>query len=472
MAEMSMVETLTIWNDGVSLMDQGKFQDALMNFIALEGRTDSSQQLITSGRNLFNIGQTYLALGDFEKAAESFQSSVEKDKMMAVAHFMLGNVNLALNRNEQALQNFNDANFYLRGNKLINYQQLGLKFKLYLCEITANRAIAHSRLGDVQEARDDFLMAMQSKVEPRHSIIDDSLLCWQSGQNVEPLMVPSHAVFQPQKKHIAAIQEKRDFLGQSKVLAVNEVAKFPESRPRTPTPSRRTSANEKPAEEKKAEEHLPEAKEAASGRMALLQDLRKKETRKSLKRVSVPLEPPTKSLPHLPERPSSPRRPPPEPRAALTLPTRTGAQSRSPMLQRKKISLPATSLETQAESDRKSQRLSGFELKPPDKPLPPAPKSKSPVAPRRISAPAYLSNARDVSVQLILTRAVKVDSEASAEDLVRAAADTFNMPEGSFALWYKRNGQLLELRDRDLEEILGSPANERETIYCYANNAE
>ena len=30
-------------------------------------------------------------------------------------------------------------------------------------------------------------------------------------------MVPSHAVFQPQKKHIAAIQEKRDFLGQSKV---------------------------------------------------------------------------------------------------------------------------------------------------------------------------------------------------------------------------------------------------------------
>ena len=173
----------------------------------------------------------------------------------------------------------------------------------------------------------------------------------------------------------------------------------------------------------------------ASGRMALLQDLRKKETRKSLKRVSVPLEPPTKSLPHLPERPSSPRRPPPELRAALTLPTRTGAQSRSPMLQRKKISLPATSLETQAESDRKSQRLSGFELKPPDKPLPPAPKSKSPVAPRRISAPAYLSNARDVSVQLILTRAVKVDSEASAEDLVRAAADTFNMPEGSFALW-------------------------------------
>ena len=65
-----MVETLTLWNDGVSLMEQGNFQDDLMKFIALEGRTDSSQQLITSGRNLFNIGQTYLALGKLDRAAK------------------------------------------------------------------------------------------------------------------------------------------------------------------------------------------------------------------------------------------------------------------------------------------------------------------------------------------------------------------------------------------------------------------
>jgi len=38
-------------------------------------------------------------------------------------------------RDREALQNFTDSQFYLRGNKLINYQQLGLKFKLYLCEV-------------------------------------------------------------------------------------------------------------------------------------------------------------------------------------------------------------------------------------------------------------------------------------------------------------------------------------------------
>ena len=73
MAEMSKAEIITTWKAGVSLMEQGYFQDALMKFIALEGRTDCSQQLITSGRNLFNIGQTYLALGEFEEAAKVFK---------------------------------------------------------------------------------------------------------------------------------------------------------------------------------------------------------------------------------------------------------------------------------------------------------------------------------------------------------------------------------------------------------------
>mgnify|MGYP000132114049 FL=1 len=70
MTEMSMVETLTIWSLGVSSMDAGEFEDALKKFSVLEGRADSSQQLITSGRNLFNIGQAYFALGELENAAQ------------------------------------------------------------------------------------------------------------------------------------------------------------------------------------------------------------------------------------------------------------------------------------------------------------------------------------------------------------------------------------------------------------------
>ena len=52
-------------------------------------------------------------------------------------------------------------------------------YVLFLHQILTNRAIAHSRLGDFQEARDDFLMAQQCTVEPRHNIIEDCLQCWQ-----------------------------------------------------------------------------------------------------------------------------------------------------------------------------------------------------------------------------------------------------------------------------------------------------
>lgn len=127
MKEMSTVEILKIWKDGVTFMEKGNYEEALKNFMALEGRTDSSQQLITSGRNLFNIGQMYLALGRMEMAAQvwhitgvcmflllsrwsnndyydllhfykAFEESIAKDPMMAIAHYTLGSVNLALDR--------------------------------------------------------------------------------------------------------------------------------------------------------------------------------------------------------------------------------------------------------------------------------------------------------------------------------------------------------------------------------------
>ena len=73
MVDMSMAETSAVWGEGVSLMAKGHFQAALMKFIVLERRSYSSQLLITSGRNLFNIGQTYVALGKPDCASEVFE---------------------------------------------------------------------------------------------------------------------------------------------------------------------------------------------------------------------------------------------------------------------------------------------------------------------------------------------------------------------------------------------------------------
>lgn len=445
-------------------MKKGNFEEALTNFTTLEGRKDSSHQLISPGKNLFNIGQMYLALGRMDLAAKAFEESIEKDKMSAVAHFMLGNVNLALNRNERALKNFSDATLHLRGNKLINYRQLGLKAELYLCEILVNRAITHSRLGDVQEARNDFLMALQSKVEPRHRIIEDLLLCWQSGQCVEYIKLPSNAVFQPSKKDIDALNGNCNFVEKSKVIAEVKVRRFPTSRSRPAAKQPPSSTPSKAVvDEQLPEQHLLQAEQAASRRHALLNDLRKQETRRSLKKVPSRTEPPKKPLPGFPQRAESPRRPPPSPRDFPT--QRSGAEYLSPFTCRKKAFGPIT-----PPSAANTRPRSPIDMGPPSKPLAPFPRPKSPLPSREIPSPAQCGKGRNVT--LVLTRSVKVDESASIQDLLRAAANTFELSEDSFTLWCLKNNQLTALQDQDLENLLRSPADSNQKVFCYLNKPE
>ncbi|XP_020628407.1 uncharacterized protein LOC110065597 [Orbicella faveolata] len=113
-------------------------------------------------------------------------------------------------------------------------------------------------------------------------------------------------------------------------------------------------------------------------------------------------------------------------------------------------------------------------MKPPSKPLPPAPRSKSPLPHRSVSSPAESSAKNDVTVtvQLVLTRSIKVDEAASTQDLLRAAANTFKLPEDAFALWCMKNDQLEALQDQDLGEILRSPPDNKPTVYCYENKSE
>ena len=64
-----MVETLQIWNEAVSLTEKGSYEQALERFLSLEER-DSAGLIITSARNLFNIGQIYLSMGRTNMAAQ------------------------------------------------------------------------------------------------------------------------------------------------------------------------------------------------------------------------------------------------------------------------------------------------------------------------------------------------------------------------------------------------------------------
>ena len=87
---------------------------------------------------------------------------------------------------EEALANFNDTLLYLRGNKDINYEQLGLKYKLYSCEVLFNRGLCYVYLKQKETGLSDLKYAAREKVTPEHDVIDEAI---QEGAEVCPPVI-------------------------------------------------------------------------------------------------------------------------------------------------------------------------------------------------------------------------------------------------------------------------------------------
>ena len=97
------------------------------------------------------------------------------DQYLAVAYFQQGVSNFLMGDFEEALANFNDTLLYLRGNNNIDYEQLGLKFKLYSCEVLFNRGLCYIYLQQRDAGLQDLSFAAKEKVVPDHDVIDEAI---------------------------------------------------------------------------------------------------------------------------------------------------------------------------------------------------------------------------------------------------------------------------------------------------------
>ena len=164
-----------------------------------------------------------------------------------------------------------------------------------------------------------------------------------------------------------------------------------------------------------------------SERDSLLKDLRKKETRKSLKKVETRGRPPSKPLPVLPDVP---------PPSFRSVSPRTTQSSLSPTVR----SVSPQSVPNGVARPTRPHSVHSFEMgQPPNKPLPPSPRAKSPLprSPVPMRRTGREQEVKDTSVtfQLVITRTVKVSSKSSLKDLSQAATDALRLPEDSVALW-------------------------------------
>ncbi len=97
------------------------------------------------------------------------------DHYLAVAYFQQGVSNFLIGDFEEALANFNDTLKFLRGNTFIDYEQLGLKFKLFSCEVLFNRGLSYVYMSQIETGLADLNYAAKEKVTPDHDVIDEAI---------------------------------------------------------------------------------------------------------------------------------------------------------------------------------------------------------------------------------------------------------------------------------------------------------
>lgn len=205
---MSNADEIQIWFDAVQSYDNGDIDEAIKMF-------ESTKR---NAKMLFNIGCCYLKKEDLDRAEKHYHDSLQLDQFLAIAEFMLGLIYLLCEENELSMKHFQNAYNKLRGNRYVDYKQLGFKYKLYACEIMTNQAVAAYKNNEIRKAKKWLLQAVGCKAEKKHEIIEECLSFLQSGYPIHPFTPPQSEIFRPPRDAVKNLK-KKDFLGKARVIS-------------------------------------------------------------------------------------------------------------------------------------------------------------------------------------------------------------------------------------------------------------
>lgn len=184
-----------------------------------EKALDYLNGIADSSKILFNIGLIHATLGEHEDAVNFFIKAVELDQYLSVAYFQCGVSNFLLGDFESALQNFSDALLYLRGNTIIDYDQLGLKFRLYSCEVLFNRGLCYLYMGNDTAGMADMEYAAKEKQTEEHGVIDEAIQ--DRGEGYTVFSIPVGVVYRPNENKVKNAKAK-NYLGEARLVAASE----------------------------------------------------------------------------------------------------------------------------------------------------------------------------------------------------------------------------------------------------------
>ena len=196
------------WVKALVHYDNNEFEESIKVF----------DEIADTSKILFNCGVIHATLGEHDRAVECYQRAIRCDQYLAVAYFQQGVSNFLVGDFEEALANFNDALLYLRGNTYIDYDQLGLKFRLYSCEVLFNRGLCYIYLRKEKPGMQDFGYAQKEKMTADHDVIDDAIKEKAEGYTV--FSIPVGVVYRPNEAKVKNLKAK-DYLGKARLIATS-----------------------------------------------------------------------------------------------------------------------------------------------------------------------------------------------------------------------------------------------------------
>ncbi|KAJ5907457.1 hypothetical protein N7495_000139 [Penicillium taxi] len=203
---MSLKQEIETWVAALEAYDNQEFETSLQFF----------DQIADTSKILFNCGVIYATIGEHGKAVECYQRAVGLDRFLAIAYFQQGVSNFLLGDFEEALANFNDTLLYLRGNTSIDYEQLGLKFRLFSCEVLFNRGLCYVYLRQIEAGMKDLEYAAKEKVTPDHDVIDDAIRENADGYTV--FSIPVGVLYRPNAAKVKNLKTVH-YLGKARLVA-------------------------------------------------------------------------------------------------------------------------------------------------------------------------------------------------------------------------------------------------------------
>ncbi|GAA5838414.1 hypothetical protein JCM9279_003236 [Rhodotorula babjevae] len=203
---MSLKQELQAWQSALTAFEAGDHATALARF---EDISDTSKVV-------FNMALIHAIGGEHDQAVALFDRAIALDNFLAIAYFQSGVSQFLLGRYEAARRDFSDALALFRENHTIDYEQLGLDFKLFSCEVRFNRGLALIHMGRLDEGMLDLAAAREDKQTGEHDVIDEAVADQAVGYTV--FSIPVGVLFRPAHTKLQNL-ETRDYLGKATVIA-------------------------------------------------------------------------------------------------------------------------------------------------------------------------------------------------------------------------------------------------------------